>query len=591
MKANLKGLSGIKGLLLLHGEKLAMGLVVLVALYFIYSSLQLPSLDDTRQADDLQREITQTRSAVEQSQWPANSGDPGSDVVKIFEPVAQSDDFSVKHKDYELSRTVFNPPVVSPTVLRIDPVLLNAIGLEGHGGSGLFGFIDENVRNARRLAAMEKEQEQLKKQQEEQERQMRQQQQGQGQYGDEGFGGRGGYGVGEDGQFVDPEHPKRRMVEGMVRPTGIPLMGDERVEQVYWATVVAKVPIREQMKLYQDAFENARGGFDPMRDFPRYVGYQVERAEVAPGQELKWQPVSVYDGQRKSLAGPPIAKSAMTMKAMNELSKIATTTWAAQVPEVVDDRYLDYILTFPLPPLAGRDWGADVTHSEIPLAVDTPPLEEELQPLAEQQPGAKPEDRDSFENPDQNQPFGPGRGYEEGTLGGRGGYERGGYERGGYGGGYGRGGLEGRGGLGGGEYGYGRGGMGGRYGGGGEEGGYGRGGMLGGGGMRSATQKTTLAKGVDFWLLRFFDFSVQPGKRYKYRVKLVLADPNHLLPANLLASTVLDRKDRKDHRFVEEWSEPTPTVGIPLAGSVRLVQVKPQAEGSSNEEPAAKLLV
>ena len=203
--------------------------------------------------------------------------------------------------------------------------------------------------------------------------------------------------MGEDGQFVDPEHPNRRMVEGMVQPTGIPLMGDERVEQVYWATVVAKVPIREQMKLYQDAFENARGGFDPMRDFPRYVGYQVERAEVARGEELAWQPVFVYDGQRDSVPGKPIAK-AVTMNAMNKLAEVAATTWAAQVPEVVDDRYLDYVLTFPLPPLAGRDWGADVTHSDIPLAVDTPPLEEELQPLNEPLPGTKPEDVDSFQS-------------------------------------------------------------------------------------------------------------------------------------------------------------------------------------------------
>jgi hypothetical protein len=148
--------------------------------------------------------------------------------------------------------------------------------------------------------------------------------------------------------------------------------------------------------------------------------------------------------------------------------------------------------------------------------------------------------------------------------------------------------MEGRGGYEGGGYGYGSGGMAGR---GGYEGGYGRGGMMAGGGSRSATQKATLAKGVDFWLLRFFDFSVQPGKRYKYRVKLVLADPNYGLTPNLLAPTVLDRKDRKDHRFVEEWSEPTPTVGIPLAGSVRLVQVKPEVEGKYNEEPAAKLLV
>jgi hypothetical protein len=375
------------------------------------------------------------------------------------------------------------------------------------------------------------------------------------------------------------------MVEGMAQPRGIQLMGDERVEQVYWATVVAKVPIREQMKLYEDAFENARGGFDPMRDFPRYVGYMVERAEVSRGEELAWQPVPVYDGQRKSVAAKTPIANAVTLNAMNKLAQLANTTWAAQVPDVVDDRYLDYVLTFPLPPLAGRDWGADVTHSDIPLAVDTPPLEEELQPVEEQLPGTKPEDLDSFENTDPNQQFGPAGGYGEGMPGGRGGYGRGGE------GGYGRGGYGGYGGYGrGGEGGYGRGGYGG-YGRGGE-GGYGRGGGYGGGGgMRSATQKTTVAKGVDFWLLRFFDFSVEPGKRYKYRVKLVLADPNFGLPPNVLAASVLDRKDRKDHRFVEQWSEPSSTVGIPLAGSVRLVQVKPQADPRSYEEPAAKLLV
>jgi hypothetical protein len=595
MKANLKGLGGLKGLVLLHGEKLAMGLVALVALYFIYSSLNLPKLDDTRQADDLQREITQTRSAVEQSQWPATPNDPGFDVVKEFQPVAQNEDFTVNPKAYETSDIGFNRPVVAPTVLRIDPVLLNPVDLEARGGSGLFAFIDASVQAARRLAAAQKEQEAQKKLQEEQERQAREANQNQGGYGEGGYGPRGGYGegmMGQDGQYVDPEHPNRRMVQGMVQPTGIPLMGDERVEQVYWATVVAKVPVREQMKLYEDAFKDARGGFDPMRDFPRYVGYLVERAEVVRGQELTWQPVPVYDGQRQSLAKPPIAK-AMTMNAMNKLSEIANTTWAAQVPDVVDDRYLDYVLTFPLPPLAGRDWGSDVTHSDIPLLKDTPPLEEELQPLAEQQlPGTKPEDTDSFQSTDPNMQFTPGGrgGYEGESRGGYGyGAGRGGYEgesRGGYG--YGRGGMSyGRGGMEGGEYG--RGGIGGR-GGYGYEGG-GRGGMMSGGGLRPATQKTTVAKGVDFWLLRFFDFSVEPGKRYKYRVKLVLADPNYGLQANLLAPSVLDRKDRKDHRFVEDWSEPSATVGIPLAGSVRLVQVKPQAEEGINQEPAAKMLV
>ena len=84
MKANLKGLSGIKGLALLHGEKLAMGLVALVALYFIYSSLQLPTLGDDRQADDLTKVINDTKTAVDNSQWPASPDDPAAPAGRFL---------------------------------------------------------------------------------------------------------------------------------------------------------------------------------------------------------------------------------------------------------------------------------------------------------------------------------------------------------------------------------------------------------------------------------------------------------------------------------------------------------------------------
>jgi hypothetical protein len=168
----------------------------------------------------------------------------------------------------------------------------------------------------------------------------------------------------------------------------------------------------------------------------------------------------------------------------------------------------------------------------------------------------------------------PGGGYGEGGMGGYGGAV--GRPGGGYGGygGYGRGG---------------EGGMGGGYG--------------GGGASRSMTQKTELAPKVDFWLLRFIDFSVEPGKRYKYRVKLVLADPNFGMPENVLDSTVTDRqrkeaaeakaagKTKPNYRMVAEWSEPTPSVGIPLAGSVKLAGIKLPSGGNVNDEPTIKLLV
>ena len=55
-------------------------------------------------------------------------------------------------------------------------------------------------------------------------------------------------------------------------------------------------------------------------------------------------------------------------------------------PDVIDQRFFDYVLTMPLPPLVGRDWGAEATHPDIPLIADTPPLEEEVVPLQEATP-------------------------------------------------------------------------------------------------------------------------------------------------------------------------------------------------------------
>jgi hypothetical protein len=104
-------------------------------------------------------------------------------------------------------------------------------------------------------------------------------------------------------------------------------------------------------------------------------------------------------------------------------------------------------------------------------------------------------------------------------------------------------------------------------------------------------------------LLRFFDFTVEPGKKYRYRVTLVLADPNYSLQDNVLAPAVLDRHrqesvearkrngTRQDFRRIEGWSDPSPTVGIPLSGGAKLVDVKIPSAEKYNDEPSAKLLV
>lgn len=115
--------------------------------------------------------------------------------------------------------------------------------------------------------------------------------------------------------------------------------------------------------------------------------------------------------------------------------------------------------------------------------------------------------------------------------------------------------------------------------------------------------RTSLPKGVDFLMLRFVDFTVEPGKKYRYRVSLVLSDANYSMPENVLASDVLDRHrkeaqaakatggSRRDMRRVEGWSDPSPIVGIPLSGGAKLVDVKMPSADKVNDEPAASLLV
>jgi hypothetical protein len=113
-------------------------------------------------------------------------------------------------------------------------------------------------------------------------------------------------------------------------------------------------------------------------------------------------------------------------------------------------------------------------------------------------------------------------------------------------------------------------------------------------------QATVLPPGVDHLLLRFIDYTVEPGKKYKYRVRLVLRDPNFELPENVLAVEVADRQrkewqdekarrgdkaQRRNYRWVEDWSEPSPTVGIPLGGYVRIASAKPASPEKINDEP------
>ena len=230
------------------------------------------------------------------------------------------------------------------------------------------------------------------------------------------------------------------------------------------------------------------------------------------------------------------ASHVVAQPALVKLQAAAQSSWAGGITQdVIDDRFAESPLTLPLPPLIGREWGAEATHPDIPLAINTPPLEVEGQPLPAEAAAQDPANADAGAGFGTAMPTqGPGAGMGPGRPGG---------EFSGPGPGRGRMGPE---------SGPGMGPTGRRFGGGPGGGPEGGGSYRGGGSGQPATEHTFLPKGVDYYLLRFFDFSVEPGKKYKYRVKLVLKDPNFNMPQSVLSPAVLDRQAKEAYSDQEK---------------------------------------
>jgi hypothetical protein len=99
-----------------------------------------------------------------------------------------------------------------------------------------------------------------------------------------------------------------------------------------------------------------------------------------------------------------------------------------------------------------------------------------------------------------------------------------------------------------------------------------------GGGMSGAAG---LAKEkIEYQLFRFFDFKVEPGKTYKYRVRLALDNPNYDVEPQYLQSPDL----AKEEFVYTAWSESTPEVFVPLGSELLAGDINPK-------DPAGKIMV
>lgn len=129
----------------------------------------------------------------------------------------------------------------------------------------------------------------------------------------------------------------------------------------------------------------------------------------------------------------------------------------------------------------------------------------------------------------------------------------------------------------------------------------------------SGSEKTAEAKDqpeekeIDFLLFRFFDFDVKPGKQYRYRVFLVVKNPNYgiepkyLLDSEFANSYYLGKSQEtrgpdgrslvgvKINEEEGKWSEPSPAIAVPDDIQVLAASVKaPRAVKQGQDPPEIK---
>ncbi|TWU28268.1 hypothetical protein [Bythopirellula polymerisocia] len=554
MKANLKGGNAIVRLLLAHGEKLGMIAIVAVAGWLLWSAMNVSRLESGKDPATLTSNAQQAKQHIESFTYQKIAEIAPDEVLKAFPP--NLDAMKAPTKQDFPNIPVINPPVIPPVEPRTDPVLLAPEDLEVNPDSGLWASADPDTIKQRQLAAAAKQQREKQEAAAEQERM-------QNEGGDEGRGRRRGRGN-RPGEGGPAEAPTRSRNDPLVVPpsVGIALQGFEQVEPQSWVTVLAKIPVKAQHQMYDDSLLNARG-FQSTRDIPIYLGYVIERAEVTSKGQGEWKQIAKV--VRKTL--------------QKELS-----TYPVNPPEVVDSRYVHPLLTHPLPPLILKEWDNRVSHSSMPLAVEAALLEaEEMEKSVEEPLEDDEEDEVGFGNArlpgSQMDLRGGGEfGGMRGMEGGYGGGEFGG--RGGYGST--RGGEGGYGGMMGGEGGYGGG-----YGG---MGGYGL-----GAGSGVQIGEFVWDHRTENALFRFFDNSVKPGHRYRYRVQLALADVNNRVSLSYLAPSVNQRreslsKSEKAYRLTD-WSKPSPVASVPLPARIYLVSSEPAKDTTFNSQPEADILI
>ncbi|WP_166819790.1 hypothetical protein [Thalassoroseus pseudoceratinae] len=114
-----------------------------------------------------------------------------------------------------------------------------------------------------------------------------------------------------------------------------------------------------------------------------------------------------------------------------------------------------------------------------------------------------------------------------------------------------------------------------------EYGGEGGTGMVGAMGMNNL--ESALQSIPELILFRFFDFDVEPGAAYRYRVRIIVTNPNYQLPLEQIARPEVAQETTRE----TDWSEPSPAAIVPRDVYYYVNNVEPPR--SSSAEATAEM--
>lgn len=503
----------IKRFFVLHVEKMILAVVVVVSLLLVYQGIQLEDFRTQVEPEDLESDATQVRRQIDEDHSDAiiPEREPTFDIVARTNAAQRR----VDYVGYKLPNT-WKVESIDSTIRRDDPNLLPPRDLIVRSFSGSIAVRSKTPEyNLATLEAAEKPEKVEKKKPKPRDRRRNR-------GGEEMLGGEmemememtDDYGPEMESESMAASQQVWKLGDPInfgVQPAPVPTLqnasrNDEPVPAAANFIVgTAVVPHREMAEAYNRALK-AADGYDPMRDRPRYIEFEVQRADVT-------------DQDVDELADDDwIVRGTRRLYAID-----AAVTWAGFCPEVLPGEFRDEFLTTHIPPILIDDYRRLTGHPLIPSTYVKPSaIDQEVED--------EPLDLESL------QLAGPGatrRGmgsemYEDmENYGGGGGY-------GAYGGAYSRG-LE--------------------------------------------------EDPVDYKLLRFYDFAApvrsrdknppEIGRRYVYRVRVALIDPNFpqepsLQPApSVLSAEVYGRvsplieasrqeSGKREFQRWTGWSEPSP---------------------------------